>query len=419
MLAGRRVTVFRERPFRLLFAARSISLVGDMVVPVALSFALLDLTGSATDLGLVLACRTAPLVVFLLPGGVWADRLPRQRMMVSADLIRCAAQGAVAALLVADVATVWEIGALQVLYGTADALFRPAATAIVPQVVGPESLQEANALLGLARSGSIVVGPAIAGIAVVAVGSAWALGLDALSFAVSATLLRRLQLAPVAGLARAASFASDLVGGWREFWSRTWLWVLVGSFAAWQLVFMAPVMVLGPVVADRFLGGPGAWAVILTASGVGAVAGGVIAIAYKPHRPLLIGSLLFFLDVPQVALLALHAPVWAIATAALADGVQLTFFGAVWNTVLQEHIPPESLSRISAYDWLGSVAFLPVGYGLAGLVAEWVGLSRTLWASAAALTAVSVAVLAVPSVRSLTRRSDALRADALRARATA
>lgn len=406
---GHRFAALRERNFRLYFLGRSVSILGDMVVPVALAFALLDLTGSAKDLGIVMACRSAPLVVFLLPGGVWADRFSRLRIMISTDVVCFAAQSVTAVLLLLGSATVWELGALQVVYGVANALFRPAGSGIVPEVVSRERLQEANALLALTRSSSLAVGPALAGLLVVTVGPAWTLFVDAGSFAASALFLSkaRLMRRAAAGADEAPEpFFDELRAGWREFWSRTWLWVLVASFAVWQIAYMATFMVLGPVIAEHFLGGPGAWATILTSGGIGAILGGVLALYYSPSRPLLVGTFMAFMTVPQMILFALHAPTPVLAAAAFVDGIQFTFFGALWNTVLQEQIPPRALSRVSSYDWLGSFAFLPIGYVVVGFAAAVVGATSTFWISAFVLTASTVAVLAVPSVRTLGRGSQ-------------
>jgi MFS family permease len=414
---GSRFFALRERNFRLYFLGRSVSILGDMVVPVALAFALLDLTGSAKDLGIVMACRSAPLVVFLLPGGVWADRFSRRRIMIGTDVVCFSAQAVTAVLLIVGAATVWELGALQVLYGVANAIFRPAASGIVPETVSRERLQEANALLALTRSSSLAVGPALAGLLVVTVGPAWTLFVDAGSFAASAILLSNARLVrPADGADEALeSFFAELKSGWREFWSRTWLWVLVASFAVWQIAYMATFLVLGPVIAEHYLGGPGAWATILTSGGIGAILGGVLALYYSPSRPLLVGTLMAFLTVPQMALFALHAPTLVIAAAAFIDGIQFTFFGALWNTVMQEQIPPRALSRVSSYDWLGSVAFLPIGYVVVGFAATVVGATTTFWIAAFVLAASTVAVLAVPSVRALGRtrkKEDALPATA-------
>ena len=159
-----------EPQFRLLYAGQAVSLLGDALVPVALAFAVLDLTGSATDLGLVLAAQILPLALFLLAGGVWADRLPRQLVMLASDLVRCAVQAVLAALLLSGRAQLWELIVTAAIYGVAEAFFRPASTGLIPATVSPGRLQQANALLGMTTNGAWILGPALAGILVVPVG---------------------------------------------------------------------------------------------------------------------------------------------------------------------------------------------------------------------------------------------------------
>jgi MFS family permease len=184
----------REREFRLLFTGQAISLLGDGMVGVALAFAVLDLTGSVTDLGIVFAARTIPLVVFLLVGGVFADRLPRRAVMLTADVVRLVTQGVIAALLITGHAEIWQLALTQAVYGTATAFFNPASTGLIPSVISAPRLQQANALRALAMAAGNVAGPAIAGILVAAASPGWALAVDSASFAASAFYLSRLHV---------------------------------------------------------------------------------------------------------------------------------------------------------------------------------------------------------------------------------
>lgn len=249
-----RLAALRERPFRLLFLGQAVSLLGDGMVPVALAFAVLELTGSPTDLGIVLAARTVPLVAFLLAGGVWADRLSRRTVMVAADLARLGAHGAMAALLLAGGAEVWSLAALSAITGTATAFFNPAITGAMPAIVSAARLQQANALRGLAMAGGAIVGPALAGVLVAGAGAGWALAADAATFGVSAALLVRV---PLRARARAEvrRFFADLREGWDDFRSRTWLWTSVAAAALGNMLFAA-YMVLGPVVAQASSAAP-------------------------------------------------------------------------------------------------------------------------------------------------------------------
>jgi hypothetical protein len=216
----------RERQFRLLFTGQLISLLGDSFTSIALAFAVLDLTGSATDLGYVFAARVIPLVTFLLVGGVFADRLPRRLVMLTADVTRMGAQGAVAVLVLTHNAHVWELVVLQAIAGTASAFFNPASTGLTPMTISPERLQQANALRGISMASTGLVGFAIGGVVVTVVGPGWALAVDAASFGVSAFFLAQLRL-PAQVKLPAQSFITDLHDGWREFSSRTWVWVIV------------------------------------------------------------------------------------------------------------------------------------------------------------------------------------------------
>jgi uncharacterized membrane protein len=395
----------RERQFRLLFTGQIVSLLGDAITGVALAFAVLDLTGSATDLGYVFAAKTIPLVGFLLVGGVFADRLPRRAVMLAADVARLGSQGSVAVLILTHHARIWEIVVLQAISGTASAFFNPASTGLTPMTVSPERLQQANALRGLSMASTGIIGSVISGALVAGVGPGWALALDAASFGVSAFFLAQLRL-PAHVTLPPQSFLSDLREGWREFSSRTWVWVIVVAASIGNMM-TSVLVVLGAVVAKESLGGAGAWAGILAALGAGSMIGGLMALRIRVRHPLFFGSsLLAFLPIP-LALLALRAPVVVIGAGALLAGVGNMVFNSLWETSLQQHIPPAALSRVSAYDWFGSLAFQPVGLIVAGPAAAAIGISTTLWIAAAGSLVIAALSVATPSVRRLEARPAA------------
>ncbi len=392
-------SALRERQFRLLFIGQIVSLFGDALTGVALAFAVLDLTGSATDLGYVFAAKTVPLVGFLLVGGVFADRLPRRAVMLVADVVRVGAQGAVALLVLTHNAHLWQIVVLQAISGTASAFFNPASTGLTPLTVSPERLQQANALRGLSMASTGIIGTAVSGVLVAGFGAGWALAIDAATFAVSAFFLAQLELPPHVKLA-AQSFLSDLREGWREFASRTWVWVIVLAASVGNMM-SSIFIVLGAVVSRTSLGGASAWAAILASLAIGSLLGGFVSLRVRLRHPLFFGStLLGFLALP-VALLALRAPVVLIAAGALLAGGGNMIFNALWETALQQHIPPAALSRVSAYDWFGSLAFQPLGLVIAGPAAVAIGTSPTLWISAAGILAMALLAVATPSVRQL------------------
>jgi MFS family permease len=393
------LTPFRERPFRLLFASRSVSVLGDNVAPIALAFAVLGIGGSATDLGFVLAARAIPLVLFVLAGGVWADRLPRHLVMVVTDAFRAVTQGLIAVLLLTGNAELWQLIALSSLHGLASAFYRPASTGLTPQTVSNRYLQQANSLLFLSLSFSNIFGPIVGGALVVTVGAGWGIAIDAVSFAVSALLLLPLRLpAPV----RAPStFAADLRGGWREVRSRKWLWVSILDFSVFQLVVLSAFYVLGPVVANDELGGGWAWASIASGLGAGLVLGSVLALRYRPKHPLASAFSIVIAVAPALVLLGAASPTVAIVAAMVPAGLSLALAQTLWSTVMQRHVPEQALSRVSSYDWIGSTALRPLGYALVGPIAALVGVRTTLFASAVVIVVLQLAVLTVPELRTL------------------
>jgi MFS family permease len=395
----------REQSFRLLFAGRAISSFGDRVVPVALTFAVLHLTGSLSDLGIVLAAQTVPLVLFVLIGGVWADRLPRQRVMLASDLVRFAVQGASAALILGGTARVWQLAVLQALYGMADGFFTPAANGIVPQVVAAEDLQQANATLGLSENATSILGPAIAGVLVVGVGAGWGLVVDAVTFILSAAFLSALHIerAPQVARERATSVLGELRDGWKAFSSRRWLLISVGYFTLMFAFGFSALRVLGPEVCETALGGPGAWAAISAVTGVGAVAGGIFALRWKPAHPLRAAFAIGLFGAPlTLVLLGAHAALWLILLTALIEGTTGSFFNAVWFTAMQQTVPAEEISRVTSWDAVGSYALQPVGLALAGPIAAVIGVSTTLYAAGGIFLIITLAVIAVPSIRNFT-----------------
>jgi MFS family permease len=404
LIGGERLGPLAERDFRLLFLGRTVSIFGSAMAPIALAFAVLDLTGSATDLGVVLAASTISQIVFLLVGGVWADRLPRHHVMVASDLAAGALQALTAALLLTGAAEIWHLVAIQALRGMATAFFFPASTGLVPQLVGERHLQQANALLRLSLNGSNIGGAALGGIVVAAFGPGSAMAVDSATYLAGTAFLLLLRL-PRSLTLPERHFVRELAQGWREFRSRTWLWTIVVQFAFLNATAGGAIYVLGPLVADRELGGAAAWGAILTSTSVGMVAGGIASLRFRPARLLLVASAAMLLVVPQYFLLAEAAPLAVVAAAAFLAGVGIETFSVFWDTALQQHIPGDRLSRVSAWDMLGSIGFMPIGYAIAGPVGDAIGVSETLWLAGAIYLAGVLAILTVADVRQL-RRTD-------------
>src|SRR4051794_21690551 len=349
-----------ERGFRLLFAGRTISFAGSAFANVALAFAVLELTGSKADLGFVLAARALPQLVFLVFGGIWADRLPRHRVMVASNVVSGLAQGVVAVLLLTGNAEIWELIVLAIVGGTSAAFFFPASAGIVPQTVPSPLLQPANALLRLGLNASWIGGSALAGLVVAATSPGIGIACDAASFLLAAAVVGAMRV-PASLRIEGSSILGELREGWREFASRAWLWAIVLQFAFVNAVEQGSESVLGPAVALEHLGGAAAWGLILTADGVGLIAGGVLMLRMRPQRILLAATLGFLLTVPFPFALAGPLPLAALAAVGFVAGIGSETFGVLSDTALQHEIPPEELSRVSAYHGLGSIPLLPLG----------------------------------------------------------
>lgn len=406
MRLGAWLGALRERNFRLYFIGQLTSAVGTGMTSVALAFAVLASDRSATALGSVLAANAVSLAVFLLVGGVVADRIGRRRVMLASDVIRAAAQAVLGLWVLTGRPPLWGFVILAAAVGAGTAFFMPALTGLIPEVVSPERLSQANALDGLTTSIGTIAGPAAAGVIVAAASPGWAIIADGISYGVSVVSLALLDIPP-APVQAATRFLRQLRQGWGEFWSRTWLWVIVAQWSIGNAVILAPFFVLGAVVADRYLGGSTAWGTILAAQGAGSVAGGVVMLRVHARRPLLVATLSgLVLPWPLLAL-AFHAPVPLIAAGGFVMGVSLAVFGVLWNTTMQREVPPEVLSRVSSYDWFGSLVFLPVGFALSGPVSAALGIRTTFIASSIWCVASTLAVLAVPSVSGLVARVPA------------
>jgi predicted MFS family arabinose efflux permease len=331
-------------------------------------------------------------------GGVWADRLPRHYVMVAADVVCGAAQAATAVLLLTGQSQMWELVALQAVGGAATAFVVPALQGVVPQIVPEEQRQQANALLGLARDGARIFGTAVGGMLVAALGGGWALGLDAMTFFVSALLLSRIRL-PAGTRAARPSVFRELGEGWREFRSRTWMWAIAAQFAVFNAIGMGSFFVLGPVVARRELGGAEGWSLVLAGQMIGLFLGGLLALRVSPRRPLLTAPLASILLAAPLVALGTHQGVFVIGVAAAASGAASAVFDVLFLTALQDETPEEKLSRVSSFTMLGAFASIPAGIALVGALGTWVGVDTTLMFAAGLMLLAAVLVTAVPDVR--------------------
>ena len=399
----------RIRKLRLLLAGQAVSFVGDALMPVALAFAVLDeLHGSAGELGLVLAAQALPLALLILVAGVWADRLPRQRLMLVSDFGRMVVQGVIAALLLAGAAELWMLVALVAVYGCFEAFFRPAAGGLIPQVAGPEHLQQANALMGLSQNVGTVLGPTLGGLLVITVGPGAAIGVDALTFLVSALFLVRMGPVPLVRAADAVSgFWDDLRGGVAEVRARRWMWTFMPALTAYHLIALPCVLALGPVIADRELGGAGAWAVIVTCFGVGTILGALVALRLRFERPMLACTVCFLAAACQPLIIGFAGSTGAIAAFELLAGIGVSAGFTLWETTLGREIPSGSLSRVTSLDWFTTAGAMPLGFAFVAAVAAGLGTRTTMLASSLVVLALLCAALALGDVRRLRAREVA------------
>lgn len=374
--------VLRHRDFRFLFAGQAASVIGDRIVVVALALYITQRTGSATDLGVVLFAQSLPLVTLLLFGGVWADRLPRHRIMVATDGLRALLHAGLAALILLGTARIWQLVVIEALFGAAQAFFQPAYSGLLPQTVPEELIQDARALTETMANLAFLLGPAIATGLVLGVGAGEAFALDAASFVFSAAMLLRVRPRPRGGRRRQAGVLAELRGGWQQVRARRWVWVTIAVFTGSILCVYAQWYALAPNIARTLYGSAGVFGLLESLAGVGAVIGAVVALRWRPRHPLFSGLLMVLSWPVNDLLFALGAPVAAVGATSLVVGFGFSLLMIWWETALAQHIPPSALSRVSAWDWMGSLALLPIGYLLAGPLADAFGARTVLGAGA-------------------------------------
>jgi MFS family permease len=392
-----------ERNFRLVFASTTVSALGDGVASIALVFAVLAIShDSATGVGVVIASRQVAAAAITVAAGVVADRLPRHTVLVAVAAVQAAAQAAAGTLIVTGHATVFRLAVLGVVYGLADGFVIPTSQGLIPAVVSAGRLQQANALLGLSRSILGFAAPALGGVLVTLGSPGGAILVDAASFAVAALLLVRVRLAPREDAVVPEPFLHELRAGWQEFRRQTWIWTTIVFFGIGNFT-AASYGVLGPLVAKEDLGGPKAWATVISASGVGAIAGGLVAMRVRVRRPLVASCVAALPFGTQTLAFGLGLPLWALVAVSAFAGASLAVHLALWFTVFQHEVPEAARSRVSSYDALGSFVLVPLGAALAGPVATAVGVHATLVGAGVVSLACIVAVLCVPSVWSIGR----------------
>ncbi len=396
-----KLTLLKNPNVAKMFFAYLVSYTGTAMAPIAMAFGVLELTGSTRDAAFVIAAPTLAAIGVLLIGGVVADRTSRQRVIFSAEVLAMLAQLCLAGLFLSGTATIPLLAFFMLINGVAIAFHAPAATGFIIQLVDKEDLQTANALLGTARNGAMAGGAALGGVLVALFGAGITLLIDALSFGISALLVlsltARTQIPPAA-----ATVLQDLKLGWREFISHTWLWVIVLQFSLIVAAVESVFGLIGPAVAKELLGGAVAWGFIASGFGVGTLVGGLAGMHIRPKHPMRVASLLaLFFAVIELSLAVPLAVPWIVSAAFIA-GFTGQIFGVLWYTTLQTKIPEQMLSRVSAYDHLGSIGLAPLGIVAAGVLYESMGYRFTLLVAAALIIVPTLLVLCVRDVRMMT-----------------
>ena len=393
-------TLLGRRNFALFFTATTASTLGSAVVPVALTFALLTLKYSATTIGLVLAAQTAPTLLLMLAGGVVGDRWPRRRLMMGADVLRCVSQIVLATLLAIGHPSLAILLVIAACVGVGNAFYAPAEGGLIPQVAGADHLKEAKSVLSITGSLSAILGPSLGGLLVASGKAPLAIGVDALSYAVSAACLSLMHVPPHEA-APSASFITDLRLGWQEFRQHRWLQLITVQYGLLNLVAFAPFFVLGPVLFASLPNGARLWGLVASATGVGGMAGGLLILRLRFLRPLVAFELAAALLATPLVLLAFHASVLPVAVGSAVFGASLAVLNVTAQTTIQERIPGDVLSRVNAMFGVVSLGLGPIGFALCGPAAHLVGARSFLVIGSCAIVASAAVLLTSRYIRRL------------------
>ena len=390
--------------YRAWLAGRTVSALGNSIASIALAFAVLDLTGSARDLGLVVGSRMLVNVLFLLFGGALADRMSKNLLMVGSSVAAFASQAIVATLVLTGTATVPLLILLAAVNGMVGALAAPASAAILPQLVPPELRQQANAVGRLCYNGAQIIGAPVGGVVVAAVGSGWGLVADACTFLLAALCFLLIKLPPAPAVEtpvqKKPGVLHDMRVGWTEFRSRTWLWAVVIGFCVVNASLVGGIMVLGPVIADATIGRQ-AWGFVLAAETVGMMLGALIAMRLRVRRLLLLGVVCTAFEALPLFVLGLRPQVFFLIGAFFVAGLMIEQFGIAWETTMQEHVPPDKLARVYSYDMVGSWLAIPAGQVAVGPIGEALGVEQTLIGLSVLIVLAVVGMLCSRDVRHL------------------
>ena len=404
-MRGDALAPLREPNFRYYFYARLVNLLGSTMSGVALVFAVLEVSDSPSAVGVVLAAHSIPMVVFLLVGGVVADRFGRTQVIQVSNMAAGASQLAIAALVISGSAQLWQLVVLTAVNGVVAAVSLPALAGVLPQLVPRDQLQPANVLVSMTRSGLTILGPSAAGVLVVTVGAGWALAVDGVTYLLSAALLLRVRLPRPVRDSRGTSVVTDLREGWTYFRQTTWLWVVVLAFCLICAIHQGGMFTLGPVLAKDSSIGERGWGLILSAEAAGLLLTGLVLLRVRLERPLLWGMVGTAAYGLPMIVLGLETHLLPVMLAAFVAGVGIEVFALGWNLAMQENVPEDMLSRAFSYDAFGSFVAIPVGQLLAGPLALVFGIQDVILVAGILLVVVAFTTLLSRSVRTLPRVS--------------
>ncbi|MGY4929160.1 MFS transporter [Streptomyces sp. 900105755] len=391
----------RYRSYRLLSLGRITATLGNSVAPIALAFAVLDLTGSTTSLGLVVGTRFLANVLFTLSGGILADRLPRSFVLVSSNWFSALTQATVATLVLTHTATVPWLIVLSALNGTASALALPASGALTPQTVPPEMVREAVTIVRLGMNTAVICGASLGGLFISLTSPGCGLALDAASFALAGCFFARIgSIKTIGSTGSGPGFLDELREGWAEFIARTWVWRAVVAFGLINAAFAASNQVLGPAIVDDTVGRR-AWGLVLAAQTVGMLVAALVGLKVRLQRPLLVGAATSGVAALLPLTLAVSPHTLVLCAAAFVSGAGLEQCGIAWETSLQQHISPSRLARVYSYDALGSYLAIPVADVVAGPIAGTVGITAALIGAASLVVVAAAFMVGSRSVRKL------------------
>jgi len=387
--------------FTSLAISRFISNVGNGVSPIALAYGVLSLpNATGKDLSIVMAARFVPLLAFMLFGGVLADRFQRNRLVGGSDMIGSFLAGMSAISLIAGFSSTFLLALMGGLFGILNAIWWPAMSGVLPEILPRDKLQQGNAVIGLMTNFGYIVGTLGGGILVATVGAGWGLLVDAGTFFIAGVIVWNL---PILGKVKDKSpgIIHDLVVGWKEFISRSWVIAMVVAFALINMAFESMLSVLGPLNFSDPVSGPKQWSYNLAGLSFGMFLGGIGILKVKIGRPLFLAMILVAFSAVWDFALAFDMPTFFTILASIFSGISVEVFMVTWNTSLQSHVPEESYSRVSSYDTLGSFGIAPLGIVIAGPLAMHFGVNTILIITGATTLIAALVSLLVPSVRNL------------------